>query len=86
MPNTRHRKKTLRKANEANTANRAQRAAMGTAVKRARKAITEGADNVDAAVNQAFKKIDKAAKTRLIHPNKAARAKSKLAQARNAGK
>ena len=44
MPNTRHRKKTLRKSRAANEANRAKRASMRTAVKRAKEAIATVVD------------------------------------------
>ena len=37
----------------------------------------------DAAVSEAFTKLDKAAKAKLLHPNKAARAKSRLNKALN---
>lgn len=83
MPNTRHRKKTLRKADAANAANRAQRSAMRTAVKKAQDAVAGDPANAEAALQAAARKLDKAARQNLIHPNKAARTKSRLAKARN---
>ncbi len=80
MAHTRHRKKTLRKALEANRKNRAQRADMRTAVRQAR---TATGDEVAEALRLATKKLDKAAKHRVIHPKKAARIKSRLAKAQN---
>lgn len=85
MPHTQHRKKTLRKALEAEAKNRATRSAMRTALKKARGSIQEGATD-EAAVAAAVKRLDKAAKTRLIHPNKAARLKSRMARAKSKAK
>lgn len=84
MPNSAHRKKTLRQDEKRNEANRAVRAAMRTAVKQARLAIEEDPKTAGPAVSAAFKKLDKAADSNLIHANKAARAKSQLARAANA--
>ncbi len=83
MPNTRHRKKTLRKAEEQNVKNRAARSSMRTAVKKAREAVASDPANADDAIEAASKKLDKAARDNLIHKNKAARTKSRLAKARN---
>jgi small subunit ribosomal protein S20 len=63
---------------KARTANKRQRTAMKGAIK---KVVT--ADSVDTArtsLPDAMKKIDKAAKKRVIHPNAAARLKSRLAK------
>ncbi len=83
MPHTEHRKKTLRKAQKREAQNRARRSAMRTAVKKARQALTEPTEGRDAAVTEAIVKLDKAGKDRLIHPNKAARMKSRLVKAKN---
>ena len=48
--------------------------------KKAKVAKSEGAANAAELVNLAYKKIDKAAKTNLIHKNAAARYKSNLAK------
>lgn len=55
--------------------NKAKKTALKTAVKKAR--TTNEADSL----SQAFSKLDKAAKTHLIHKKKAARLKSRLAKA-----
>lgn len=86
MPNSAHRKKTLRQDKVRNLRNRSARASMRTAVKNAQEAISEDPQNADAALAQAYKKLDKAAKTNLIHPNKAARTKSRLAKAAQSAK
>ena len=83
MAHTKHRKKTLRKAEETRLDNRAKRSDMRTAIKKARAAPTEDPANADALMSAAAKRLDKAGKTRLIHPNKASRTKSRLAKAAN---
>jgi len=80
MPHTEHRKKTLRKSLKARERNRNVRSQVRSSVKRARglaKGTKEGAE----ALAAASKRLDKAAKTRVIHPNKAARLKSRIAKA-----
>jgi small subunit ribosomal protein S20 len=84
MPNSEHRKKTLRQDAKRNEMNRARRAALRTAVKQARTGLADDPANAENAVRGAYKRLDKAAKSNLIHPNKAARLKSRLAKAQNA--
>ncbi|MBF0715266.1 30S ribosomal protein S20 [Gemelliphila palaticanis] len=78
MPNIQSSVKSVRQDSKINAANSAKKAEMRTAIKKARLAKAEGADNSAELVNLAFKKIDKAAKTNLIHKNAAARYKSNL--------
>jgi small subunit ribosomal protein S20 len=80
MPHTEHRKKTLRKAEKARERNRASRARFRTAVKTAKSAAA-GTEGAETALRAAQALLDKAAKNRTIHPNKAARMKSRLAKA-----
>jgi small subunit ribosomal protein S20 len=82
MPHTEHRKKTLRKAMKARERNRAVRSAVRTAVKTARAAVA-GTPEGAAAASTASKRLDKAAGAGVIHPNKAARLKSRIAKAQN---
>ncbi len=79
MPHSEHRKKTHRKAEEARERNRATRAGFKTAIKRARAAAPGSKEGTEAfaAVQQS---LDKAARHRTIHPNKAARMKSRLSK------
>lgn len=84
MPNSEHRKKTLRQSVKRNEANRAQRASMRTAVKNARSGLESDPAASGDAVRAAVQRLDKAAKANLIHKNKAARLKSRLAKAQNA--
>jgi small subunit ribosomal protein S20 len=58
--------------------NKRQRSAMKTAVKRVVNAETPDAARANLA--EAMKKLDKAAKKRVIHPNAASRQKSRLAR------
>lgn len=85
MPHTEHRKKTLRKAREANAVNRGRRSVVRHAVKEARAEVAAG-KATPASMILSVKKIDKAAEYGVIHPNKAARLKSRLARAANKAK
>ena len=76
MPNIASAKKNMRKTRAATVRNRAQRAALRTALKRA-KAPTASADDRTKAVSL----LDRAARKGLIHANAAARHKSRLATA-----
>lgn len=57
--------------------NKDKKSAMKTAIKKARLNLS------NESLSAAFSKVDKAAKTHLIHKNKAARIKSRLAKALN---
>ncbi len=76
MPNIASAKKNMRKSRAATVRNRAQRSALRTALKKA-KAPGATADVKLAAT----KLLDRAARKGLIHPNNAARNKSKLSRA-----
>ena len=79
MPNIASAKKNMRKTRAATVRNRAQRAALRTALKRA-KAPTASADDRTKAVSL----LDRAARKGLIHANAAARHKNRLATAAKA--
>lgn len=76
MPNIASAKKNMRKTRAATVRNRAQRAALRTALKKA-KAAEASVDERDVAVTL----LDRAARKGLIHKNAAARHKSRLAKA-----
>lgn len=76
MPNIASAKKNMRKTRAATVRNRAQRAALRTALKKA-KAAEATVDERDVAVTL----LDRAARKGLIHKNAAARHKSRLAKA-----
>ncbi len=81
MPHTRSAKKRLKQNEKRRMRNRAAKSALKTFMKRVEAAIE--ANELDRAWEEyriACKKIDKAAARRIMHPNNAARKKSKLAQ------
>jgi small subunit ribosomal protein S20 len=63
--------------------NKPVRTAARSAVKKARTVIT-GGDDAEAAIREAASILDRAAKRNVIHPNAAARHKSRLMSLRNA--
>lgn len=82
MPNVKSAEKRMRTAAKRAERNKAQRSRMRTAIKKARQAET--AEELSAAQLLATSLLDRAARKRLVHPNKAARLKSRLAKAANA--
>lgn len=81
MPHTKHRKKRLRTSDERRLRNKAKSSAMKTHIKRVLAAVEAGDSEAAATeLKIAQKKIDKAAKSRVIHPNAAARRISQLTQ------
>jgi small subunit ribosomal protein S20 len=77
VPRIRSAKKAHRQAGQRTERNRAQRSRLRSAVKRVRTATTAAAATT--AYATAVRLLDRAARTRLIHPNNAARHKSRLA-------
>lgn len=61
--------------------NISQKNAMRTAIKRAKTAISNNAENKNELVSFAIKSVDKASQRNLIHSNKADRIKSQLMSA-----
>ena len=78
MPNIKSAIKRVRTTETAEERNISQKNAMRTAVKNAKSAIENNADNKAELVNFAIKSVDKAAHSNLIHSNKADRIKSSL--------
>ncbi|TDM15585.1 30S ribosomal protein S20 [Macrococcus bovicus] len=78
MPNIKSAIKRVTTSQKAQDANISQKNDMRTAIKNAKAAIENNADNKQDLVNTAVKKIDKAAKSNLIHSNKADRLKSQV--------
>jgi small subunit ribosomal protein S20 len=76
MPNIASAKKNMRKSRAAQVRNRAQRSTLRTALKKAR---IENASPEAMAV--AVTLLDRAARKGLVHPNAAARRKSRMAKA-----
>ncbi len=78
MPNIKSAEKRMRLSRAANERNRAQRSRLRTAIKRVHQA--EDGQSAQAAYKRVQVLLDRAAATRLVHPNAVARVKSKLAR------
>jgi small subunit ribosomal protein S20 len=74
--------KRWRQNERARERNKSVRSASRTSVRNAREAITGGSD-ADAAIREATRVLDRAAKRNVIHKNAAARQKSRLMKQRN---
>ena len=81
MPHSKQAKKRLRQDQKRRLVNRAMKSSMKTHIKRVLRALEEG--NVALAKSElprAMKKIDKAAKRRVIHPKQASRRIGRLSR------
>ena len=77
MPNSPSAHKRVRQNAKRNLLNRSKASAMKTALRRVDEALAKGDKTaLQAAVQTAYKRIDKAAKTNIIHAKTAARRKS----------
>ena len=80
MANIKSAKKKAKQSIKHKTANTQQKSKMRTYIKKTRTLTEEGKlDEAKEFLKTAYSVLDKAAKTNLIHKNKAARLKSKLA-------
>ncbi len=77
MPRIKSAKKRMRQAKTHTALNRTHRSKLRTAIKKVRAAA---AGEAEAAYAEAVKVLDRAGRKRLIHPNAAARQKSRLAK------
>ena len=77
MPRIKSAKKRMRQAKTHAALNRTQRSQLRSAIKKVR---TAAAGTAQTAYDEAVKLIDRAGRKRLIHPNAAARTKSRLAK------
>ena len=81
MPNSISAKKSHRQSLKRRARNRGQRSALRTSVKRVREAVADGeTEQAASLLTAATRKLDQAAAKNLIHANKAARTKSRLAK------
>lgn len=80
MPRLKSAKKRMRQTKTRTTHNRTQRSQLRSAIKKVRSAAEPAARA--AAMEEAVKLIDRAGRKRIIHPNAAARYKSRLATAK----
>lgn len=83
MANTSSAKKAIRQTKKRTVLNLAKKKAVKESVRAALDAIEANASDVQEKLNAAFKSLDKAAKTNVIHANKAARMKSRLQRKAN---
>lgn len=85
MPHTKSAKKRLRQSKVRRSFNRMVLADLRTQVKKLLKAIKDGdLESATAAIAVVYKKLDKAAARRYLHPNTAHRYKSRLTLRYNA--
>ncbi|HKX46728.1 MAG TPA: 30S ribosomal protein S20 [Planctomycetota bacterium] len=78
MPNSKQAKKRQRQNEERRDLNKVVRTSMRSAIKKVLRATDSQSGAAE--LRAAMKRIDKAAKKRVIHPNAAARYKSRLAK------
>ncbi len=79
MPNTKTAKRGLRKSEKRRLENRAKRSMLRTLIKKVRTSVAAGdQDEAKKAYVLTQKRLDQAAAKRLVHPNTAARLKSRL--------
>ncbi|MGN0675212.1 MAG: 30S ribosomal protein S20 [Oscillospiraceae bacterium] len=86
MPNIKSAKKRVKVIATKTMQNKAIKSNLKTVLKNADAACAAKADNSEAAIRLAMKKVDQAAAKNLIHKNAAARKKSQLAKKLNAAK
>lgn len=78
MPTTTSAKKRHRQSLENRSKNRAVKSSLKTAVRKLHDATTAGGTGAKEMLPSVFKALDQAAAKGVIHPNKAARSKSRL--------
>ena len=87
MPTTKSAKKRLRQSLERRATNRATKSSIKTQIRKVREAIAAGdLGKADTEFRTAAKKLDRAGVKRVIHPNAAARTKSRLQHLMKAAK
>jgi small subunit ribosomal protein S20 len=81
MPNTKSAKKRLRQSEEHRARNRSSRTILRSQLRKVRESAAAGSvDKAQEEFHVATRHLDKAGSDRLIHPNKAARLKSRLSK------
>ncbi len=87
MPTTKSAKKRLRQSLERRAVNRSVKSSIKTQVRKVRQAVAAGdVAKAEAELRLAAKKLDRAGAKRVIHPNAAARTKSRLSHLIKAAK
>ena len=80
MANTSSAKKEARAGVRRTLRNRSVRSSVKTRVSKARRALVDGAENAVESAMAAISSLDRAAEKGILHPNNAARRKSRLAR------
>ncbi len=80
MPNIKSAKKRVKVIAVKTAQNKAMKSSLKTVIKKAELSLANAADDREATVRMAMKKIDQAAAKGLLHKNTAARKKSALAR------
>lgn len=84
MPNIKSAKKRVKTIRVRTLRNTAVKSSVKTAIRRCNDALTQaGPEGSAGELNRAFSAVDRAAKKGVIHPNQAARRKSRLARKAN---
>jgi len=83
LPNTKNAKKAVKVIERRRVRNQSARSAVKTAFKKANEAVAKKGENAAELVVSAASLIDKTASRGIIHPNTAARKKSRLAKKLN---
>lgn len=82
MPNSESAKKRLRQSEVRRKRNRSTKSSLRTQIRKVREAIATGeVESSEAEFRKVVKKLDQAAAKKVIHPNAAARTKSRLSKA-----
>lgn len=82
MPNTKSAKKRLRQSEERRVRNRSAKTALRSQLRKVREAVAAGSvDEAQSKFKETARTLDKAGASKLIHPNKASRLKSRLSKA-----
>jgi len=80
MPNLKTAKKNLRKTKKRTVLNKQYKNKIDYLIRKIKKGVKEKAKNLQEMLKILYKAVDKAAKEKVIHKNKASRIKSKMAK------
>jgi len=80
MPNLKTAKKNLRKTKKRTALNKKYKNKIDYLIRKIKNGVKEEAKNLQELLKNLYKAVDKAAKEKVIHKNKASRIKSKMAK------
>ena len=80
MPNLKTAKKNLRKTKKRTALNKQYKNKIDYLIRKIKNGVKEEAKNLQELLKNLYKAVDKAAKEKVIHKNKASRIKSKMAK------